>query len=139
MVAPIVVPVVAPAATGIVAAIAGSTIVRYTVGTTLVYLSGKQIWYQVDKGAQDEIEDFEKSVLEAGGTILEGVSSEVLDIIRGLGGAIIDGLDNAYDDVRNKLRGREPDVIAGIVVAALSIGTVVFLYHSVKARALKSA
>ena len=123
MVAPVVAPVVAPAATGIVAAIAGSTIVRYTVGTTLVYLSGKQVWYQVDKGAQDEIEEFEKSVLEAGG----------------LGGAIIDGLDNAYDDVRNKLRGREPDVIAGIVVAALSIGTVVFLYHSVKARALKSA
>jgi len=124
---------------GVVAGIAGSTVVRYTVGTTLVYLSGKQIWYQVDKGAQDEIEDFENSILEAGGTIIEGVSSEVLDIIRGLGGAIIDGLDNAYDEVRLKLRGREPDVIAGIVVAALSVGTVLFLYYSIKAKALGPA
>ena len=48
------------------------------------------------------------------------------------GGAIIDGRDSAYDAARNKMRGHEPDVVAGLVVASLSILTVVYLYHSAK-------
>ena len=139
MVAPVVAPVVAPAAGGIITYIAGSTVVRYVVGGTIVYLSGKQVLFMADKTKEAEIEEFEKRVLETGGTILEGVSSEVLDIVRGLGGAIIDGLDNAYDSTRRKLRGHEPDVVAAIVAASLSIGTVLFLYYSMKSRALGSA
>ncbi len=55
-----------------------------------------------------------------------------LNFVRGLGAALVDGVDGAYDAVRGKLRGREPDVIAGITVAAITILTVVFLYNGAK-------
>ena len=55
-----------------------------------------------------------------------------LNFVRGLGAALVDGVDGAYDAVRGKLSGREPDVIAGITVAAITILTVVFLYNGAK-------
>ncbi len=55
-----------------------------------------------------------------------------LNFVRGLGAALVDGVDGAYDAVRGKLRGKEPDVIAGITVAAITILTVVFLYNGAK-------
>ena len=60
------------------------------------------------------------------------IGNATLDVVRGLGGAIIDGLDGAYDAARSKLNGKEPDVVAGLVVATLSIMTVIYLYHSAK-------
>ena len=55
-----------------------------------------------------------------------------LDFIRGLGGAVVDGVDSAFDAIRDKLRGKEPDVVAGITVGALSILCGVYLWFSVK-------
>tara|TARA_R100000808_G_C2078679_1_gene103364 strand:- start:258 stop:638 length:381 start_codon:yes stop_codon:yes gene_type:complete len=60
------------------------------------------------------------------------ITNATLDVVRGLGGAIIDGLDGAYDAARSKLNGKEPDVVAGLVVATLSVMTAVYLYHSAK-------
>ena len=50
---------------------------------------------------------------------------------RGLGSALVDGVDSAYDTVRDKLRGKEPDVIAAITIGFLSILTVRYLYKAV--------
>ena len=61
------------------------------------------------------------------------VANSTLDVVRGLGGAIVDGLDGAYDAARAKLEGREPDVIAGVVVISLTILTALYLFHSAKA------
>ena len=66
--------------------------------------------------------------LDVGGKI----ANATLDVVRGLGGAIVDGLDSANDAARGKLEGREPDVIAGIVVVALTVLTVTYIYHSAK-------
>jgi len=54
-----------------------------------------------------------------------------LDFIRGLGGALIDGVDSAYDTARDKLRGKEPDVIAAVTIGFLTILTVRYLYKAV--------
>ena len=59
------------------------------------------------------------------------VSGLSLDLIRGLGSALVDGVDSAYDTVRDKLRGKEPDVIAAITIGFLSILTVRYLYKAV--------
>ena len=64
---------------------------------------------------------------EAAAEIIPDIANATLDVVRGLGGAIVDGLDSAYDAAREKLSGREPDVIAGIVVL-----TVTYIYHSAK-------
>ena len=104
-------------------------------------VGGGLLWYaKYPDGMVAEITaDTANDLVEAGVAIAPAIGEGVLDIVRGLGGAIIDGLDNTYDDTRNKLRGREADVIAAIVVAALSVGTVLFLYYSVKAKALGPA
>jgi len=115
-----------------VAALAGSTVVRVVVGGTVVYLLGKQVAGEVNEDIGEKIEDFENAIVEAGGNVIVGAGAEFLDIIEGLGGAIVRGVDGAYDAVRDKLRGKEPDVIAGLVIASLSIMTVVYLYHSAK-------
>ena len=64
---------------------------------------------------------------------IPSVANATLDVVRGLGGAIIEGLDGAYDAARGKLNGKEPDVVAGLVVVTLTILTAVYLFHSAKA------
>ena len=96
----------------------------------------------LDEEQQQQIED---SFIEAGETIVEGLSDAAteivgtvggwsLDFVRGLASAIIEGIDAAYDVIRNKLRGREPDVIAGFTVGSVAILAAVWVYQSVKAR-----
>ena len=83
----------------------------------------------VAAAAPDKVIDEAKNKLGGAAGVLTDLS---LDFVRGLGGAIVDGIDGAYDAVRAKLRGKEPDVIAGFTVAAITILTVVFLYNGAK-------
>ena len=106
-----------------------------------VTVGGGLLWYaKYPDGVVSEItEDAANDLIEAGVPLAQAIGEGVLDVIRQLGGAVIEGIDNTYDEVRNKLRGREPEVVSAIVVAALSIGTVLFLYYSMKAKALGPA
>ena len=61
------------------------------------------------------------------------IGSLSLRFVEGFGAAFVKGLDGAYDAVRDKLRGKEPDVIAGFTVATISILTMGYLYQSAKA------
>jgi hypothetical protein len=45
---------------------------------------------------------------------------------------VVRGIELTYDTVREKLRGKEDDVIAGFTVGFLAILTIVFLYQSAK-------
>ena len=45
---------------------------------------------------------------------------------------MITGFERAYDTVRDKLRGREDNVIAGFTVGFIALLTMVYLYQSVK-------
>ena len=94
-----------------------------TVGADVELLAG---------AAAEQTIEVAKAAVDDALDIGDKIANATLDIVRGLGGAIIDGLDSAYDAARNKMRGHEPDVVAGLVVASLSILTVVYLYHSAK-------
>jgi len=90
-------------------------------------------WAQRDDGGWEEIgSDFAQGLLDAGVPLASAVGEGTLTVVRGLGGAIVDGIDSAFDAVRDKLRGKEPDIIAGFTVGALAILAGVFLYQSVK-------
>ena len=84
----------------------------------------------------DDAKDAAVGALDAIGDevvdVAHAFANAPLDVVRGLGGAIVDGLDSAYDAARGKLEGKEPDVIAGIVVVALTVLTVTYIYHSAK-------
>ena len=97
-------------------------------------------WMFIDKNSGEKLAevlpgDLDQTLIdlrEAGADVVEDVANATLDVIRGAGGAIVDGIDSAFDAIRNKLRGKEPDVIAGFTVGALAILAGVFLYQSVK-------
>ena len=120
----------------VLASIAGSTIVRYTVGGVVTYVVGKQIVASVNEDAGETIDDLEDTLVEAGATTLDGAATELgslsLTFVEGFGSAVITGIERAYDTVREKLRGKEDDVIAGFTVGFLAILTIVFLYQSAK-------
>ena len=86
----------------------------------------------LDNPTQAAIEKVKEEVSELPSVVGE-IGRLSLRFIEGFGAAFVKGLDGAYDAVRDKLRGKEPDVIAGFTVAAISILTMVYLYQSAKA------
>jgi hypothetical protein len=86
----------------------------------------------LDNPTQAAIEKVKEEVSDLPGLVGE-IGSLSLRFVEGFGAAFVKGLDGAYDAVRAKLSGKEPDVIAGFTVAAVSILTMVYLYQSAKA------
>ena len=84
---------------------------------------------QAALGAAELLNDVQDELAD----VIPDIANATLDVVRGLGGAIVDGLDGAYDAAAAKLKGREPDVVAGIVVVSLTILTGLYLFHSAKA------
>ena len=119
------------------AAAAGSTVTRTLIvrgGTAiLVYVPATGIVEEVFPDSTDEIEALENAIKEAGGTIVSGLRNATLEVVRGIGRATVDGIDAAYDAIREKfIKGKEPDIVAGFTIAMLAILTGVYVWHSVK-------
>tara|TARA_Y100000004_G_C8879346_1_gene396910 strand:- start:480 stop:929 length:450 start_codon:yes stop_codon:yes gene_type:complete len=91
------------------------------IGAALTYLGGE---------LGELGEDIKEGLVDAAGQF----GNLSLNFVRGLASAVIEGIDDAYDLVRDKLRGKEPDVIAGFTVGTISILAAVFIYQRVKAR-----
>ena len=120
-----------------IAAAAGSTVTRTLVvrgGTAvIVYVTTTGIVEEVWPGSTDEIETLETAIKDAGGTIVSGLGNATLEVVRGIGRATVDGIDAAYDAIREKfIKGREPDIVAGFTIAMLTILTTLYVWHSVK-------
>jgi len=115
---------------------AGGTALKYAVGTTVVYFVGKELVATVNEDAGERIDDIETILVENGLNILEGTAEQLgslsLTFVEGFGSALITGFERAYDTVRDKLRGREDNVIAGFTVGFIALLTIVYLYQSVK-------
>ena len=116
--------------------IAGSTVVRYAVGGVITYVIGKEVVASVNSDAGETVDDIETAIIDAGGTVIRGAAAELgslsLTFVEGFGSALITGIEQAYDTVRNKLRGREDNVIAGFTVGFMAVLTLVLLYNSAK-------
>ena len=83
----------------------------------------------------EALELAEDAALKAGAVLSKlgaALANATLDLIRGLGSAILDGLDATFDAAAAKLEGREPAVISGLTVATVGFLTAVFLYNAAK-------
>ena len=100
-------------------------------GGTLAYLVKR-----VDGRIEEVQEDFWNNLREEGVPFVSDLASEVggltLDLVKGFGSAVIESIDNAYDALRDKLRGKEPDVIAAIVIGFGAVFAGVYIYQSFK-------
>jgi len=107
------------------------------VGVVLtLYDANDEVIDEIIEDTWDQAVEKAKELAEEGGAVLVGIASDIanatLDMIRGLGSAILDGLDAAYDAAAEKLDGREPAVISGLTVATIGLLTAVFLYNAAK-------
>ena len=116
-------------------------VTRHLPGIGVVLTIYDAFGNEIEEVVADTLDDAleqAKTLAEAAGATLEvaarAIANATLDVVRGLGAAVVDGLDSAYDATRAKLEGREPDVIAGIVVVALTILTVTYIFNSAKAK-----
>jgi len=116
-------------------------VMRFTplgIGYSIIYdaLTGEE----VTRGTFEQMNEY---ITSTGGELLETISEPIteglealgsisLDFVRGLGGAIIDGVDNGYDAIAAKLSGKESAVISGMTVAVIGILTLVFLFNAAK-------
>jgi sporulation protein YlmC with PRC-barrel domain len=151
-------PAVAAAVAGAVARKVGVQILKRPIISALGVLIGYEI--VTDDGEvlgivdEDDIQAFENAVeqtgitiiqaagsvavgiatglAEAGEDIAEALGTAFLQSVRGFGPAIIQGIDSAYDSVRSKLRGHEPEVVAAITIGFGVVFGVVYLYNSFK-------
>ena len=100
---------------------------------------GKDVADQaVNEGAelvQGTLEELAPILQDFGSAIAQGLGTlgnQTLDVIRGAIPAVIDGIDDGYDYIRNKIRGNEPTIIASITVGMLTILTGVYLVNAAR-------
>ena len=118
----------------------GSAVLKYYVQTRDDYDQTQGPLEQVSEEVANKlIEDgaplIETTLEQLGeliGTIGSGVVGGTLAIVRGLAPAVIEGVDAAYDGIRDKLRGKEPDVIAALTIGFGVVFGLVYIYHSFK-------
>ena len=66
------------------------------------------------------------------GDFASGIGNATIQVAKFIGPAIVDGVENTYDYIRDKLRGKEPDIIAAVTVGALTVLAGVYLFNAAK-------
>ena len=66
------------------------------------------------------------------GDAASAIGNATIQVAKFIGPAIVDGVENTYDYIRGKLRGREPDIIAAVTVGALTVLAGVYLFNAAK-------
>ena len=73
-----------------------------------------------------------EDVADALGSIGSNLGNATIQVIEYAGPALVDGIENTYDYIRGKLRGREPNIIAAVTVGALTVLAGVYLFNAAK-------
>ena len=120
-------------------AVAGGFVVRrwvWIAGVGLVATYYDEAGEVIGDAIGDEANKVMEEALDDAKILIKNLAGDVsnatLDVVRGLGSAIIVGLDGAFDAVAEKLEGKEPAVIAGITTATIGLLTVILLFHTAK-------
>lgn len=80
----------------------------------------------------DALGDLGEDILEGLKSVGSSLGNATLQVVEYAGPALVDGIENTYDYIRGKLRGREPDIIAAITVGALAVLAGVYLFNAAK-------
>jgi len=85
-----------------------------------------------DESGEEWVESTVDELIERLSAVAGAIGSISLQFVEGLGTAIVKGADQTYDYIREKLRGREPDVIAAVTVSILTLGSAYYLIHAAR-------
>ena len=111
-------------------------------GATVLYLAKRDdgVVETVAKEVYDELEEQGVPILESLineiGSGLASIGSKLgnatLEVLEFAGPKIVDGIDNTYDYIREKIRGSEPAIIEAMTFGFLAVLTVVYIWNTAK-------
>ena len=129
-----------------VGAIVGTAIRRgvlFVVKRPITSAAGAVVGYVIAADAGEDLGEILPDELDAlndalddAGIALRDFATDIgnatLGVLREGGVAFVDGVENTYDYIRDKLRGKEPDIIAAVTVGALTVLAGVYLFNAAK-------
>jgi len=71
-------------------------------------------------------------ITETGEAVVGEIGDLSLKFIRGLGAALVEGAEGAYDVITDRLKGKEPEMVAALTASVLVILVASFLWNEVK-------
>tara|TARA_R100000329_G_C7602085_1_gene213534 strand:- start:455 stop:829 length:375 start_codon:yes stop_codon:yes gene_type:complete len=98
--------------------------------------AGGYLLFKEDGTVETVTDEIARDLVTKGEAALQSLTSQVggltLSFINGLGSAVVTGLDNAYDAIKEKLGLNTENVVAAITMGGLTVFTVVYLYGAAK-------
>jgi len=86
-----------------------------------------------DSGAFEAISaGLAQEFIDAGATVVSELTPAFSTLIEGLGSALIKGLQSGYTYARNQIRGKEDDAVTAIVLTAITVGSVVYVFRTMR-------
>ena len=84
----------------------------------------------LDKLTQTVVDEF----IEAGGQVIDLVGPSIVVILESFASAIIKGMQGGYNYARNQIRGKEDEAVTGIVITAITLGSLVYVFRTFRAK-----
>ena len=78
------------------------------------------------------VESLATQLSSALSTIGSNLGNATLEVLEFAGPRIVDGIDNTYDYIREKIRGAEPAIIEAMTFGFLAVLTVVYIWNTAK-------
>ena len=93
-------------------------------------------WYQENPdGTLSELtEAAVQEFIDAGADVIDFAMPSVTLIFETVFSGIIKGLQSGYNYAREQIRGKEDDAVTGIVVTAVTLGSLVYIFRTLRAK-----
>lgn len=121
-----------PAFIPVLASLAGSTVVRYVVGGTIVYVAGTEVVGRFSDTADDKIDEFEAGLMDIGVNIVDRVGEGLVDVIEFGGVAAMKGGKLAYMEGRKAFLENTKEAAFALTIGGLTLLSFVWLYSNAR-------
>lgn len=76
--------------------------------------------------------DVAEQLIETGSEVVSALTPGLTLLVESLGSAVIKGLQSGYTYARNQIRGKEDEAVTAIVLTAITVGSVVYVFRTMR-------
>ena len=96
-------------------------------------LRGAQYYQENEDGLLEAIStDIAEQLIETGSEVVSALTPGLTLLVESLGSAVIKGLQSGYTYARNQIRGKEDEAVTAIVLTAITVGSVVYVFRTMR-------
>jgi hypothetical protein len=96
-------------------------------------LRGAQYYLENEDGLLEAIStDIAEQLIETGSEVVSALTPGLTLLVESLGSAVIKGLQSGYTYARNQIRGKEDEAVTAIVLTAITVGSVVYVFRTMR-------